>query len=75
LGCSGTKGTRWGELVAVAIVVEPGTELGDIWREARARLASFRVPRRHALVDALPRSPNGKLDRRAVRGLSLDPCS
>jgi O-succinylbenzoic acid--CoA ligase len=67
----GVPDERWGEVLAVAIVLEPATEIAAIWREARARLASFRVPRRYALVEALPRSPNGKLNRRALVSLRL----
>ncbi len=70
----GVPDERWGEVVAVALALEEGAPLADVWREARARLAAFRVPRRYALVEALPRSANGKLDARALRALALAPC-
>ncbi len=67
----GVPDERWGEVVAVAMVLEAGTSLADVWREARARLASFRLPRRYVLLQSLPRSANGKLDRRALGSLQL----
>jgi acyl-CoA synthetase (AMP-forming)/AMP-acid ligase II len=36
---------------------------------AEAKLARYKQPRAYVQLDALPRSPNGKLDRRALAGL------
>lgn len=58
-----------GEVVAAALearadaTLDPG-ELALGWSE---RLAAFRRPRRLALLDALPLTPTGKLDRRRAR--------
>jgi len=67
----GVPDERWGEIVAVALVLEPGADLDAIWQQARARLSSFRRPRRFAVAPSLPRSPNGKIDRRGLLRLPL----
>ncbi|MBN6037141.1 benzoate-CoA ligase family protein [Amycolatopsis sp. 195334CR] len=51
-----------------AFVVRSGTVTEDELREyARARLAGHKYPREIVFVDTLPRTANGKLDRRALR--------
>ncbi len=62
----GIPDARWGELVGAAVVLDAPVSLGDVEDAARARLASFRLPRRWRQLDALPIAPSGKLDRRAV---------
>jgi non-ribosomal peptide synthetase component E (peptide arylation enzyme) len=42
----------------------PADELRDF---ARARLAGHKIPKRVVVVDAIPRSPVGKILRRALR--------
>jgi O-succinylbenzoic acid--CoA ligase len=66
----GVPDERWGAVVAAAIVpaaapFDPAAALA----EAAARLASFKRPRLCAVVDALPRTPAGKPDRRGAPGL------
>lgn len=56
---------RLGEEVAAAVVVHPGatpTE-ADLRAHVAARLAHFKVPRRIAVVAALPVGPTGKVSR------------
>ena len=36
---------------------------------AKAKLAGYKVPKQLVVVDAVPRSPNGKADYRAAREL------
>lgn len=55
----------WGEVVA-AWVVADGAVQPELDRWCRDRLASFKVPRRWAFVDRLPRSEGGKLLRRLL---------
>lgn len=57
-----------GEAVIAHVVVADGTE-GDpeaLRRGCAERLEDYMVPRRVVLREALPRTPNGKLDRRAL---------
>lgn len=59
---------RLGE-IPVALVVGDGSVTldGSALREAlRTQMAPYEVPRRVDVVDVLPRTPNGKLDRPAV---------
>lgn len=56
---------RWGELVAVAVVLQPGADAGE--EELRAhlqqRLARFKLPRRWLFVEQLPKTALGKVQR------------
>ncbi|MBX3026357.1 AMP-binding protein [bacterium] len=59
----------WGEIVAAWVrpLTAPGPDPGALLAHARARLASGKVPRRLRVVADFPRSPAGKILRRAVR--------
>jgi len=62
----GVPHPTWGEQVAAAIVVnEPVTEK-ELLRFCRSRLADFKVPSRLYFVDAIPKTPTGKIQRRFV---------
>ncbi len=53
---------------AVVLVVTPSTvDTGALLEGLRARLARFQLPAEVVARDALPRSPNGKFDRVALR--------
>ncbi|MFH0902915.1 MAG: class I adenylate-forming enzyme family protein [Pseudomonadota bacterium] len=65
----------WGQVVAAAVTLAPPAAAapGDcqatapaIARHVATRLASYKRPRLLAVVTELPRSPNGKLSRRAI---------
>jgi len=62
---------KWGEEVAAAVVVRAGSSLpaGELDCLARAALSSAKRPRIFRLIPALPRNPNGKVDREKVRSL------
>ncbi|MGW4330059.1 AMP-binding protein [Nocardia sp. NPDC004573] len=65
--CIGVPDARMGEAPAAAIVVDasaPGAE--EIWRRLRASLPSPSMPVQVSIVDSLPRTPRGKLDRSAL---------
>ena len=66
----GLPDATWGAVpvaLGVARAGEPGNI--DVERWCRERLAGFKVPRRCAWVDALPRNAGGKLDRAALARL------
>lgn len=57
--------------LVAAISGDPG-EVGDAAKTVAALLPSYMVPKHIVLVDRIPLTPNGKLDRRAVTKL-LEP--
>ncbi|MGV9943518.1 non-ribosomal peptide synthetase [Streptomyces sp. NPDC003401] len=62
-----TRVNRRGEKEIVAYAVAaPGTDADDLGRHARLRLPAFAVPSHLVLVDALPLTPTGKIDRRRL---------
>jgi long-chain acyl-CoA synthetase len=64
----GVPNEEWGQEVRAAIVGTV-TDTDDLRTWARERLAGFKVPRRIEIVDALPRTPTGKLKRQPPPGL------
>lgn len=65
----GIKDEKWGERIKAVVVARgdrPSEEELMLW--CRARLAGYKTPRTIVFVDALPRNPAGKINRRALRG-------
>ena len=62
----GTPHERWGEEVAAAVVLKGEASEKDIISFARERLADYKVPRRLFIVDEIPRTATGKIQRRSV---------
>ncbi|MGB3500799.1 MAG: AMP-binding protein [Mesorhizobium sp.] len=62
-----------GEEVAVAVVPHKGKSISltELQTVLRGSLAEYKLPRSLLLVDALPRVPNGKLNRRALPALAM----
>jgi acyl-CoA synthetase (AMP-forming)/AMP-acid ligase II len=56
----------WGEEVAVAVVLkEPQTEAALV-EHCKQRLADFKVPKKIMIVEKIPRTATGKIQRRVV---------
>lgn len=64
----GLADVEWGQIVAAAVEPMAGAVLdAEVVRQRlRGRLAAFRIPRRIAIVDRLPTTPSGKIDRQGV---------
>lgn len=64
----GVPDKEWGESVKAVVVPEDGARLtpGDIEQRCRAELAGYKVPRVIAFLDALPRTPSGKVLHREL---------
>jgi bile acid-coenzyme A ligase len=64
----GLPDSEWGQRVHAVVQPAPGAELGadDLRRHCKARLASYKVPKDFELVESLPRTSAGKLNRSAL---------
>ncbi len=68
----GWKSREFGEEVAAFVATEGDLAEGALIAHCRERLAPYKVPRRVFILDALPKSALGKIDRAALRA-RLDP--
>ena len=62
----GVPHATWGEEVAAAVVVEGSVTEKELQAYCRQSLADFKVPRHIYIVDSIPRTPTGKVQRRFV---------
>jgi fatty-acyl-CoA synthase len=65
----GVPDLLWGETVVAVVAARPGLEVSDaeLAGACRARLASYKVPRRFEIWTSLPKSAAGKIVRAEVR--------
>ena len=65
----GAPDPTWVEAVVAFVALRPGTHATEAELQAavRARLAGYKVPKRVELVEGIPKSPVGKILRRALR--------
>jgi acyl-CoA synthetase (AMP-forming)/AMP-acid ligase II len=74
--CFGVEDEKYGEEVAAAVALSADADEGMLIVHCRERLAAFKVPRVIHILDAIPRTATGKVQRRRVaayieeRGLS-----
>jgi oxalate---CoA ligase len=62
----GVPHSGWGEEVAAAVVLKAEASEKELIAFARERLADHKVPRKLFVVQQIPRTPTGKIQRRAV---------
>ncbi|MBM3458555.1 MAG: AMP-binding protein, partial [Armatimonadetes bacterium] len=62
----GMPHATWGEEVAAAVVLQGEANEAELQRHCRAHLAEFKCPRKIYLVEAIPRTATGKVQRRHV---------
>src|SRR6201996_2610822 len=66
----GIPDEKWGELVAAAVVLLPGTNLSaeELKQFCKTRIASYKVPRHiEFMTEELPKSGSGKILKRVLR--------
>jgi long-chain acyl-CoA synthetase len=56
-----------GEEVHAVLVLGPDADMGDIERHCRESLAAFKVPSTWEVVDELPKTSTGKIDKKPLR--------
>ncbi len=59
----GVADEKYGQTVAAAVVLRGDVTTEDIRREARRSLAAFKVPDRIHIVEQIPKTPTGKVQR------------
>jgi len=62
----GVPHATWGEEVAAAVVLSEPVPEKELIAHCRGRLAEFKVPKRVHIVESIPRTPTGKVQRRFV---------
>ncbi len=65
----GVPDTEMGQRVGVAVVVDGAITMEDLRDFCRGSIAPFKMPERLLVVDELPYSDFGKVDRKALRAL------
>ncbi len=68
-GVVGAASERHGEEVVAFVALRPGAALsaGELVAWARERIGGYKYPREVHVVDAVPLTPVGKIDRKALR--------
>ncbi len=68
-GVVGLPHHEYGEAVTAFVTLKPGTsaEPGDLIAFCKKRIANYKVPKAIHFVEELPKSPQGKILRRALR--------
>jgi len=65
----GVPDTEFGEIAVAYLAVEPGAATErSVVEYCKPRLG-FRTPKRWVLLDSLPKTPNGKIDKGRLRSL------
>jgi acyl-CoA synthetase (AMP-forming)/AMP-acid ligase II len=70
--CFGVPDTKYGEEVAAAVVLKGTASEADLTAHCRERLAAFKVPKTIHLVNQIPRTATGKIQRRVVAAAFTD---
>jgi O-succinylbenzoic acid--CoA ligase len=65
-GVYGSADEEWGEAVHAAVVARAPLESDELRRWCAERLAAYKVPKAIRLVEVLPRTPSGKLQRKLL---------
>jgi acyl-CoA synthetase (AMP-forming)/AMP-acid ligase II len=65
--CFGVPHPVWGEEVSAAVVWSRPSDANDLLTFCRDHLAEFKCPKTIHVVDAIPRSATGKIQRRLLR--------
>jgi acyl-CoA synthetase (AMP-forming)/AMP-acid ligase II len=64
--CFGISDEKYGELVGAAVTLSAAAEAGELIDHCRQQLAAFKVPSSIRILDQIPRTATGKVQRRRV---------
>jgi acyl-CoA synthetase (AMP-forming)/AMP-acid ligase II len=64
--CFGVDDEKYGQVVEAAVVLSASATEQELRAHCRRSLAAFKVPGTIRVVDAIPRTPTGKVQRRIV---------
>jgi oxalate---CoA ligase len=64
--CFGVADDKYGELVSAAVTLSAQADAAELIRHCRERLAAFKVPATIRVLDEIPRTATGKIQRRRV---------
>jgi len=70
----GLPDPKWVELVTAVVVLKPGETMTEeeLIAHCRKELAPFKCPKKVIFVDALPKTPTGKILKREMRVMYKD---
>jgi long-chain acyl-CoA synthetase len=71
----GLPDDHWGEIVtaAIALRADAAATVDDLVEHCRAQLAGFKLPKRVVFLDELPKNPSGKILKRELKRLAVEP--
>jgi acyl-CoA synthetase (AMP-forming)/AMP-acid ligase II len=67
--CFGVPDEKYGEEVAAVVVAHGELDVEELLAHCRERLAAFKAPKRVYVVDAIPKTATGELQRQRMPGL------
>ncbi len=77
--CFGVADDKYGELVGAAVTLSEQADVASLTAHCRERLAAFKVPASIRVLDEIPRTATGKVQRRRVgefvAGLAAGPAA
>jgi len=70
----GLPDPKWVEAVTAVIVLKPGEKMTEeeVIAHCRKELAAFKCPKKVIFLDALPKTPTGKILKREMRASYKD---
>ena len=68
----GVADQTWGEVGKAFIVFAPGVgcSMAELTEHCRSKLAKFKVPKSFVMLETLPKSDTGKIDRQSLKSLT-----
>lgn len=70
----GVPDACYGEVVGAAVTLKPGTSLSEneIIEFLKDKLAKYKRPRKILFLKEIPKTPNGKIDKRTIKKLFIE---